>query len=156
MQNTLILALVSAVTALLAVIFAPLVSIYVAMRQAKLQAVVLERKESIKEMRRLFSEFIAYLMIVNGERAMGRISHKDATEKLERAFRLETELSLMLDAKVEDHRTVLSNITEARNRVFKDLDQEFNPVKWEPHYSEAMQALIRILKEERDKVADLK
>jgi hypothetical protein len=156
MQNTLILALVSAVTALLAVIFAPLVSIHVAMRQAKLQAVVLERKESIKEMRRLFSEFIAYLMIVNGERAMGRISHKDATEKLERAFRLETELSLMLDAKIEDHRTVLSNITEARNRVFRDLDQEFNPAKWEPHYSEAMQALIRILKEERDKVADLK
>jgi hypothetical protein len=62
----------------------------------------------------------------------------------------------MLDAKIEDHRTVLSNITEARNRVFRDLDQEFNPAKWEPHYSEAMQALIRILKEERDKVADLK
>ena len=149
------LILITSLTALLAVILAPLVSMHVANRQARLHAIVLERKEAIKEMRRTFSEFITYLMIVNGERALGRISHKEATEKLERAFRLETELSLMLSVEIEDHACVMRNITEARNRVFRDLDDAYNPKLWEKHYYEASQAMIRILADEKKKVMNL-
>ena len=149
------LILIPSVTALLAVILAPLISVHVANKQARLHAIVLDRKDSIKEMRRTFSEFITYLMIVNGERGLGRINHKEATEKLEKAFRLETELSLMLSSEDADHVIVMKNITEARNRVFRDLDNVYNPQNWEPHYYEASQAMTRILKVEKQKVIRL-
>ena len=153
MENALII--VPSITALLAVILSPLISLHIANRQARLHAIVLDRKDTIKEMRRTFSELVTHLMIVNGERALGRISHKEATEKLEKAFRLETELSLMLSADIEDHACVLRNITEARNRVFRDLDETFKPSLWEKHYYESTQAMIRILRDEKKKVINL-
>ena len=114
MQST--LALVSAITA---VIVGPLISLRIARNRARFEAIVLERVESIRDLRKAYSEFIAYLMIANADRGLGKLSHVEASQKLERAFRLETELSLMLDAEKKQDRIVLENITEARNRVFK-------------------------------------
>ena len=112
MQST--LALVSAITA---VIVGPLISLRIARNRARFEAIVLERVESIRDLRKAYSEFIAYLMITNADRGLGKLSHVEASQKLERAFRLETELSLMLDAEKKQDRIVLENITEARNRV---------------------------------------
>lgn len=150
------LVLLSTVTALLAVVVGPAVTLYVARRQAVLQAIVLDRQQRIKELRTGFSRFIALLMVVNGERGTRTISHKEATEKLEEAFRLETELGLMLDANLPDHYTLLSNMADARNRVFKDNDAVFDPNRWEEHYDAATMALVRILQTEQERVRKLK
>jgi hypothetical protein len=150
------LTVISALTALLAVVVGPLVTVYVTRRRLRFEAIVLQRTEVIREMRRLFAEFISYLMVTNSERGMGRISHAAATEKLEKAFRLETELSLILDARIDDHRTVLLNITEARNRVFRDMDDTYNPTAWQPHYEQAIKALVRILRAEEENVRQLR
>src|SRR5437588_7204830 len=153
MQST--LALVLAITAVLAVIVGPLISLRIARNRARFEAIVLERVESIRDLRKAYSEFIAYLMIANADRGLGKLSHVEASQKLERAFRLETELSLMLDAEKKQDRIVLENITEARNRVFKDLDSVYNPHRWEGHYYTAHAALLELLKAEREKVAKL-
>jgi hypothetical protein len=57
-----VLPLLSAATALVAVVIGPLIMIYVARKRAQLEAVVLVRVESIKQLRTLFSEFIAHLI----------------------------------------------------------------------------------------------
>jgi hypothetical protein len=136
---------IAAVTALLAVIVGPLITIRIARKRAQLEAIVLVRVETIKQLRALFSEFVAQLMIANSERGMGFLSRGESTAKLERAFRLETEISLMLNAEEEDCRTVMENMTAARCRVFKDSDAEFNPWHWQPHYESASIALIQVL-----------
>jgi hypothetical protein len=100
------LTIITATTALLAVIIGPIVTVRVASRRLRFEAIVLQRTEAIRDMRRTFAEFISYLMVTNGERGLGRMSHEVATDKLEKAFRLETELSLMLDARIEEHRDV--------------------------------------------------
>src|ERR1700681_3116743 len=96
MQNA--LAILAATTAVLAVVIGPLVSLRIARKRAELEAVVLVRAETVKQLRSLFSEFIAYLMVANTERGVGLLSRSESKQKLERAFRLETEISLILDA----------------------------------------------------------
>jgi hypothetical protein len=154
MQNT--LAILAATTAILAVVIGPLVSLRIARKRAQLEAVVLVRAEAVKQLRSLFSEFIAYLMVANTERGVGLLSRSESTQKLERAFRLETEISLILDAEDEDGRVVMENMCAARNRVFKDSDSDFDPRRWEPHYYAASAALIQILKKEQQNVAKLR
>jgi hypothetical protein len=114
-------------------------------KRAQLEAIVLVRVETIKQLRALFSEFVARLMIANSERGMGLLSRAESTAKLERAFRLETEISLMLNAEEEDCRKVIENMCAARCRVFKDADTEFNPWAWQSHYENAQIALIQVL-----------
>ncbi|SRR6266545_3907578 len=150
-----IVAIISAVTALVAVVVGPLFSVRIGRNRARFEAVVLERVEMMRDMRRTYSEFVSSLMIANADRGLGRLSHSDASQKLERAFRLETELTLILDATREQDRIVLENITAARNRVFKDLDFAYDPHGWERHYYAAHAALLEVMKAEREKIARL-
>ncbi len=150
------LPLISAITALLAVLVGPLITIHVARKRAQLEAVVLVRVETIKQLRELFSEFVAQVMIANSERGVGFLSRAESTAKLERAFRLETEISLMLNAEEEDCRKVMENMTAARCRVFKDSDAEFNPYAWLSHYENAQIALIRVLERYQRDVGKLR
>jgi len=148
--------LISALTALVAVLVGPLVSLRIARSRARFEAIVLERVEALRDLRKIYSEFIAHLMICNADRGLGRLSHATASDKLERAFKLETELSLMLDAEKDQDRIVLENITAARNRVFKDLDGVYDPHKFEEHYYAAQAALLEVIGAERKKIANLK
>ena len=77
MQST--LALVSAITA---VIVGPLISLRIARNRARFEAIVLERVESIRDLRKAYSEFIAYLMITNADRGLGKLSHVEASQNL--------------------------------------------------------------------------
>ena len=150
-----VLAIISALTAVLAVIVGPLISLRIGRNRARFEAIVLERVESLRDLRKCYSDFVACLMIANADRGLGKLSHANASQKLERAIRLETELSLMLDAKNEQSRIVLENITQARNRVLKDLDSAYDPHQWETHYYAAHAALLDVINDERQKIERL-
>jgi hypothetical protein len=154
MMLEMFITLISALTALVAVLVSPMVSFRIARNRARFEAIVMERVETPRGLRKIYSEFIAYPLICNAERGLGRLSHATATEKLGRAVQLETELSLLLDPKNESERVVLENITAARNRVFKDSDGVYQPQRWEEHYA-AHAALLQVISAETKKIAKL-
>ena len=154
--------LIPLITALIAVISAPFIAIYTLRKQSKMQAVVLQRRANIKELRDLFSEFCSQLIVVNSKRGSGKLSDSEAYERLEEVLKLETKISFILSTMTGESSDytnsvmyTLDEITEWRVNVFCET-KKYDPSAFEEYYMNGSKAMTTLLVEEQKKIVKLK
>lgn len=96
------LALVSAITALCAVLLGPLVSLWAALKQSRVTVLSGNRQAWINTLRDLIAEYIAIVAVVHaGDWAQK--SEEEFDQKLERLTLIRTKITLMINPNEEDH-----------------------------------------------------
>jgi hypothetical protein len=110
------IALISAVTALCAVILAPLVSMWSADKQARVSVLSTNRQAWINALRDTIAEFSSIGWMIS--------LHRDTelVVKSERLFYLEDKIHLMLNPTEAEHQQLASAITEARRAATASVD----------------------------------
>jgi len=96
------IAIISAVTALLAVLLGPLVSLWAAQRQSRVAVLSANRQAWINALRDLISEYVS----ISGLMHAGDWSNRTEIEfdqKMERLVLLSAKIRLMLNPKEDDH-----------------------------------------------------
>lgn len=113
---------ISALTALVAVILSPIVSLYVAKRQIRASVVSANRQKWIDELRGELSELINLIMFLN----MGRttLTEKAFIEKFEKAHLIETKINLLINPHEQDHVALTKTIRDAIVEIFEKKDRD--------------------------------
>ncbi len=102
----LIVKLIPALTALIAVIVGPFVTIFIAKRQIRANVVSTSRHKWIEELRTLISDFVAELRISDvgfGQSNLRFDSENEAIKAAKRSYFLETKINLMLNPNEPEH-----------------------------------------------------
>lgn len=107
------LPLISALTALVAVIVSPIVSIYIARRQVRASVVSSNRQKWIDQLRDQLAELITSIRFLNLHRFMSNICETEWIERFQRTFLTESKINLLLNPNEEDHVTLSKTIREA-------------------------------------------
>jgi len=99
-----IAAIISAATALIALIISPLLSLYVAKRQIGATTVSNERKEWIGNLRNSIASFLAIISSVLMEQAWTqKLDRTQLKSKVDELIFLKAQISLLLDRDIEAH-----------------------------------------------------
>ena len=106
-------AIVSAVTALVAVIISPAVSVYVARRQIRASVVSASRQKWIDSLRDDLAQVYTAIHVLGLQRSLELISDDELHARMAELTLLESRISLRLNPKEEDHRAILSSIHES-------------------------------------------
>lgn len=104
---------VSALTALVAVIVSPVVSIYVARRQIRASVVSANRQKWIDQLREQLAELITSIRFLNLHRSLDHISEAEWIERFQRTFLIESKINLLLNSNESDHITLSKTVREA-------------------------------------------
>jgi ABC-type multidrug transport system fused ATPase/permease subunit len=140
----------SALTALVAVVLSPIISIYVARRQIKASVVSSNRQKWIDQLRDRLSELITGIRFLNLRQRSKNISEKEFVDKFNELFLLETRINLLLNPNEGDHKELSGKIRGAIERIFEEKDSD------EPHVvkltDEVMNLSQGILKREWERV----
>lgn len=96
------LALISAITALCAVVLGPLVSLWAADKQSRVTVLSGNRQAWINTLRDLIAEYIAIVGVVHAGDWTQK-SEEEFDQKLERLTLIRTKIMLMINPKEEDH-----------------------------------------------------
>ena len=110
------IALVAAITALLAVVLGPLVSLAVAQKQARVAVLSNNRQAWINSLRDNISEFyaaITYVHITDWKEHPA----KELNDKVERVLYLEWKIKLMLNPVEADHQKLIELLIAGRRTV---------------------------------------
>ena len=99
-------AVISAITALCAVLLSPLVSMWTAQRQSRVTVLSANRQAWINSLRDLISEYISVAALLHAEDWSDRKS--DFNERVERLSLVNARIQLMLNPKEEDHQRLVS------------------------------------------------
>lgn len=102
MNTTETIAVISAVTALLAVLLSPLVSLWAAQRQSRVTVLSANRQAWINTLRDLIAEYISITGLVHAGDWSSR-TEIEFDQKMERLSLLSAKVRLMLNPKEEDH-----------------------------------------------------
>lgn len=140
----------SALTALVAVVLSPIISIYVARRQIRASVVSSNRQKWIDQLRDRLSELITGIRFLNLRRQSKNISEKEFVDKFNELFLLETRINLLLNPNEGDHKELSGKIRKAIEKIFEEKESD------EPHVvkltNEVMNLSQGILKREWERV----
>ncbi len=95
-------ALVSAITALCAVVLGPLVSLWAAQKQSRVAVLSGNRQAWINTLRDLIAEYISIVAVVHAGDWVHK-SEEEFDQKLERLTLIRTKIMLMINPNEEDH-----------------------------------------------------
>lgn len=113
---------ISALTALVAVIVSPIVSLYVARQQIRAAVVSANRQRWIDELRSELSELINLIMFLNIGSAI--LSEEAFIEKFEKAHLIEIKISLLINPYEKDHIALTKAIRDAIVEIFEKKDRD--------------------------------
>jgi hypothetical protein len=102
-------AIISALTALFAVLISPLVSLRNTDKQAKVSVLSANRQKWIDSLRDLLAEFSTAVRVVGFEKTA-----PEKKERIERLMFLEYKIKLMINPKEDDHRRLVDVVVQAR------------------------------------------
>lgn len=102
----------SALTALVAVVVGPFVSVYITKRQIQMSAVSSSCVEWIKQLRDLVAELLAEYRFVDFDSVPGQ-TPKVLKATLQRLFRIETQIKLMLNPDETEHKELMRVVENA-------------------------------------------
>lgn len=109
---------ISALTALVAVVLGPSVSVYLAKRQIHASVVSSNRQKWIDNLRDLLSEIITSIRILGLHRTMDNIQQKEFDARLENLVLMETKINLLLNPFEADHKAISETIRKAIEKLF--------------------------------------
>ena len=116
-------AVISAITALVAVIASPIVSIYVAKRQIRASVVSANRQKWIDQLRDCLAELLTALRFLNLRRdGSVALAQHEWVERFQRAFQLSSKVSLLLNPNETDHRALHAMLREAGGLLLDNAD----------------------------------
>ena len=150
-------AVISALSALCAILLAPLISLYTVKRQIGVSVLSNNRQAWINALRDSISEFVTLISFVHVGNYGGKsgdqqfLEKQQILEKMERAFLLESKIQLMLNPKEDDHNSLIALIREARCTAVTD-DADRNSKKWKELHDKLIPLAQRILKREWGRV----
>lgn len=110
------IALVAAATALCSVLLGPLVSLWVARKQASVSVLSANRQAWINTLRDQIAEFLSVLAVVHAGEWAER-TEKEYDEELKRLVLLVSKVKLMLNPKEEDHQRLSILLSKAAQTV---------------------------------------
>ncbi|MDG4552792.1 MAG: hypothetical protein P9E24_00885 [Candidatus Competibacter sp.] len=102
----------AAIAALAAVILGPFVGVYVARRQTQMTTVATSRVEWISQLRDLVAELLAEYRFVDFDTVPGQPPKVEKTT-LQRLFRIETQIKLMLNPDETEHKELMRTVENA-------------------------------------------
>jgi hypothetical protein len=115
------IALISAITALCAVILAPLVSMWTTDNQARVSVRSTNRQAWINSLRDTIAEFSSIGWMISLHR------DNELVVKVERLFYLEDKIHLMLNPGEKEHQQLAGAITDARRAATASVDDYSEP-----------------------------
>ena len=133
---------IPALTALVAVIVSPIVSVYVVRKQINANVVSMNRQKWIDNLRDQLSELISLLMFINLGIHSKLVGKDNLINKIEKAFFVETKIKLLINPREEDHIELISLIHNAVEEIFKD-EKDRNLGK----LMECQKAIVRVSQE---------
>ncbi len=111
---------VAAVTALIAVVVGPLVTLYVANRQIRSSTISANRQEWINSLRNELSDFLAAFTVASAQLSgRGHVKAESVLESADALCRIETKVRLMLNPKEDDHIALSELLSAASDMAFK-------------------------------------
>jgi len=137
--------LISALTALVAVVVSPVVSIYVAKYQVRGSVVSVNRQKWIDDLRGQLSELIADIRTIGLHRKINLLSNEEYESFLQRMLLAEIKIALLLNPKEEDHNALLRIIKVVIAKVFSGDEEEKRRVTEEllPEIISQTQAILK-------------
>ncbi len=150
------IALVAAVTALCSVLLGPLVSLWVAQKQASVSVLSANRQAWINTLRDQIAEFLSILAVIHaGE--WGQRTEKEYDEELKRLILLVSKIKLMLNPKEEDHKRLSSLLSQAAQTVrARAKDEKLKSAEGVQVGAEVLPLAQSILKREWERVKQAK
>lgn len=143
------IALISIITALFAVILGPLVSMWVAQKQARVSVLSTNRQAWINNLRDQVSEFISICALFHAGDWTNRADN-EFDDKFERLVLVESKIILMLNPNEKDHNRLSDLLAQARMSLgsrAKDIEnRRFK--EWGSAYKEIVPLTQSILKSE--------
>ena len=116
--------LISALTALVAVIVGPIVSVYVAKRQIKASVVSSSRQKWIDNLREQLSEIITGIRFLGVHSSLDLTSETEFRERLQKLLLVETKVNLLLNPNESDHQELARNLHLAIEKIFAGSERE--------------------------------
>jgi hypothetical protein len=116
-------ALTSAITALVAVIVSPIVSIYVAKRQIRAAVVSANRQKWVDQLRNRIAELIAALRFLNLRRdGSVTLTQDEWIERFQHVLQLSSMVVVLLNPQEEDHKALHAALQEAGSLLLSTSD----------------------------------
>ena len=109
-------ALIAAITALLAVILGPLVTVWVTQRQSRIALRSQNRQAWINSLRDCIAEYVSLASV-----GLTHSSQKDLQARAKELMLLESKILLMLNPKEEDHQRLILLLVECRAAIAKSI-----------------------------------
>lgn len=145
--------MVTAITALVAVVVGPLLSVYVARKQINTAALSKNRQEWINKLRNELAELITIVMHVPPAYAANSITNQEAIAKHGELTEKVELVKLLLNPKESDHQVLVCLITSASIQVKDAINQrQGNAVKLEEVAERVVKQGQIILKREWERV----
>ena len=141
------IALVATITALLAVLLGPLVSIWVAQKQARVSVLSTNRQAWINGLRDDISEFISICVLVHCGTWSDR-GEKEFDDKFERLVLVESKIKLRLNPAEDDHNRLAYLLAQARHSLGNHANDRENRKfdQWTELYKQFVPLTQSILK----------
>lgn len=106
-------AVITALTALCAVLLGPLVSLWSEGKRSRIAVLSANRQAWINELRSLVAEFMSLVLFLNATRNAAE-STSERNAKIERLMLIEAKVGLMINPKEDDHSAL---VTEIRRQI---------------------------------------
>ena len=144
--------IITAATALVAVIVGPIVSLWVARRQIRASVISANRQAWVNALRESIAEFLSQVNLASSiQRAGG--NDEAVFERTQRIMQLNCTIDLLINPKESDHADLARLITEATNAMTGPLGNEADePQKWDERNRKITELSQRILKHEWERV----
>lgn len=144
-------ALLSAITALVAVAVSPIVSIYIARRQIRASVVSTNRQKWIDQLRDQLAELVTSIKFLNLQRSLHHLSEAEWVERFQRTHFLENKISLLLNPKEPDHVALSKTIRQAVEAMV-EKEGSRDSLRVLDHTDSVVQQAQAILKREWERV----
>ena len=151
--NRLDASVLTALTALLAVVFSPLVTLAIARRQLRGSVVSINRQAWINELRKTVSEYAGVMNLANQLRAQGDATYDRMYELMHRALELESHIMLMLNPNESAHQKIADLTTRGRVAVFR-RQADFDVTVWNDLWVDLLRSMQPLLKAEWKRVKE--
>ena len=118
-------ALISATTALVAVVVSPIVSIYVAKRQIRASVVSANRQKWIDQLRECLAELLTALRFLNlRKKEPFGIDGDEWLDRFQRAHQLSSKVALLLNPEEPDHKALNTMLRDAGKVLLSHADDD--------------------------------
>jgi hypothetical protein len=115
-------ALISAVTALCAVLLGPLVSLWSEKNRMRVAVLSANRQSWINELRNLIAEFMSLVGYLNATRDSDE-PRSERNTKMERLLLVHSKIGLLINPKEEDHKSLMVELQKIVNASITSKDE---------------------------------